>query len=321
MNLRHQAFALSALFLFCTQAGASKTNNSQPSQQSALAFHTLRYDGLKRSYYLHAPHNSTATRHWPVLLILHGGGKGDGHKLAQHTKYVDLAEQEGFIAVFPNGVNGQWNDGRDQTIQKTSNTNINDVGFISALIDHIIRKYRGDPSRVYVTGLSNGGMMTLRLGCELNSKLAAIAPVIANLPKKLIVKCKPDSTLPVLLMNGTKDPIVPWNGGYVHFFRKKMGQVVSTHKTIQFWVKHNQCNPVPKIRSLPDKDKTDGSTVQVSRYTHGKNGSEVILYKIVGGGHNFPGSNFSEVPLLTGKKNNDINGVKVIWNFLKQYSK
>jgi len=293
----------------------------QPSYAN-LTLETINFDDLERTFYLHLPTNHKFATKLPVVFVLHGGGKADGHEVAQRTGYNKLADREGFISVYPNGVDAQWNDGRGKTFRnEKDNTKVYDVGFISALIDHIIKDYKGDSSRIYVTGLSNGGMMTLRLGCELSSKLAAIAPVIANIPKNIVEKCNPDSPLPVLLMNGTDDPFVPWNGGKVTIFRQTRGEVVSTKDTIQFWVKHNRCNSVPNIKILTDRDTNDHSTVRVTTYTKEKNGCDVILYAIEGGGHNFPGSSTPDRPRLLGRKNNDIEGSEIIWEFFRQHLK
>ena len=122
-------------------------------------------------------------------------------------------------------------------------------------------------------------------------------------------------------MNGTDDPLVPYNGGYVHFFRKKMGEVVSTTETISFWVKHNRCDAVPNVEKLPDHDPGDHSTVTVTSYADPKNEHEVVLYTIVGGGHTLPGSDIPDRPRILGQKNNDIDGARVIWEFFKRHSR
>ncbi|MFA4945211.1 MAG: PHB depolymerase family esterase [Lentisphaeria bacterium] len=248
-----------------------------------LTRETFRFGGRERSCYRHLPPTYESAARLPVVLALHGGGKGDAAQMAAHTGFCELADREGFIAVFPNGVDGQWNDGRGRTYYKTDNTDVDDIGFISALIDRLVETHNGDPERIYVTGISNGGHMALRLGCEISSRLAAIAPVCASIPKNIYGNCTPAAPLPVLLMNGTDDPLVPWNGGSIRFFRKTMGEVVSTEQTVQFWVQHNHCDPAPVVRKLPDKDPGDGSTVRVSTYTGGNDGSEVILYAIEGG--------------------------------------
>jgi polyhydroxybutyrate depolymerase len=289
---------------------------------AGLSLQTLEFDGLERSYYLHLPTGRNAASRLPVVFVLHGGGRADGDEVADRTGYNRIADREGFIVVYPNGVDSQWNDGRGKTFRKAvDNTGIDDVAYISVLIDRMIRDYRGDASRIYVTGLSNGGMMTLRLGCEISVKLAAIAPVIANIPVNIIATCKPDAPLPVLLMNGTEDPLVPWGGGSVGIFGKAMGEVVSTADTVSFWTQHNHCNPVPKTELLADMDSKDGSSVQVSTYDNCLNNSAVILYTIAGGGHSFPGGNIPDRPLLLGRKNNDINAAEVIWDFFQAHKR
>lgn len=290
-------------------------------KQPQLLYQELNHNAQKRSYYLHLPPQSKSKNRLPVMLVLHGGGKADGDETAKHTGYNKLADQNNFIVAYPNGIGSQWNDGRGETYRNANNSKVDDVGFISALINKLIHTHNGDARRVYVTGISNGGMMTLRLGCELSTKLAAIAPIIANIPQNIISRCKPKSTLPVLLMNGTKDPIVPWNGGNVHFFRKNMGRVVSTAETIDFWVKHNRCHSKPNIRAVPDRVRRDGSTVTVTRYRNMNKSCDVVLYTIKGGGHAFPGSHTRELRLLTGRKNKDINGPAIVWNFFKRHSK
>lgn len=314
--------AFSMVALSITMASCTSTQLYQQPSHSNLTLETLSFDGRARTYYLYLPPKDKSAAKLAVVVVLHGGGKADGNEMAEMTGYNKLADREGFIAVYPNGVDAQWNDGRGKTFRKAEDiSKVNDIGFLSALIELLIRDYNGDPRRIYVTGLSNGGMMTLRLGCEIGSKLAAIAPVIANMPANIVGTCKPDSPLPVLLMNGTTDPLVPWDGGSVRFFRRAMGEVVSTAETVQFWVKHNQCNSTPDIVILPDNDRNDGSRVKVLTYKSNRNGADVILYAIEGGGHNFPGSNIPDRPRILGRKNNDINGPEVIWEFFKQHSK
>jgi len=296
--------------------------NAKQTAHDDLTFQAMTYNGLQRTYYLHLPPQHSPTVRLPLVLALHGGGRADGDELAKRTGYNQLADQEGFIAVYPNGIDAQWNDGRGKTARKPDRSiNIDDVGFLSTLIDHLIRDYNADPRRVYMTGLSNGGMMTLRMGCEAGSKLAAIAPVIANMPVKIANSCRPGFPLPLLLMNGTRDPMVPWQGGAVRFFRKEMGQVLSTEETIQFWKNHNQCRALPDVEILPDIDESDHSTVRVVSYRCPDNYADVVLYTIDGGGHNFPGSHTPDLPRLLGNKNNDINGPEVIWQFFMRYKK
>jgi polyhydroxybutyrate depolymerase len=233
----------------------------QPS--SKLPLHTLKVDGLERSFLVYVPPGYKGKEKLPLVIALHGGGKGDGEKAAKNYDFSALARRQRFITVYPNGIDAYWRDGRGYTHRGESGESVDDVAFISALIDHFVQNKGADPKRVYVTGISNGGMMTLRLGCEIAPKLAAIAPVIANTPKNIYGHCQPGASLPVLIMNGTEDPLMPWDGGHVHLFRKKMGEVVSTDETLRFWVSHNQCGPRAKTTRF--RTETE-ETNQRSRY-------------------------------------------------------
>jgi polyhydroxybutyrate depolymerase len=316
---------LVSIFILVTSFIIPVVGNSQDAARSKfnpskLQLQAINVNGAQRSYYIHLPTNHGLNKKLPLVLVLHGGGKGDGRRPARNLGFNRLSDANDFIVAYPNGIDAYWRDGRGYTHRGNSD-DIDDVKYISKLIDHLVKNNKADPKRVYVTGISNGGMMTLRLGSELSSKLAAIAPIAANIPKNIVNTSKPAYPLPVLLMNGTDDPLVPYNGGYVRFFRKKMGEVVSTKESISFWVKHNRCNAVPTITKLPDRNRSDHSRVVVTSYTKPNNRCEVVLYTIKGGGHTLPGSNTPNHPRILGWKNNDIDGAKVIWEFFAKHSR
>jgi len=209
--------------------------------------------------------------------------------------------------------------GRGKTYGGQSQENVDDVKFIKTLISKLMKTHKVNAKRVYVTGVSNGGLMTLRLGCDLSQKLSALAPVIANIPQKYIGQCKPKTVLPILLMNGTADPIVPYYGGEMKLFKKRMGRVVSTDRTIGFWRKHNHCHKTPTITHVPDVNKRDKSNVKVSTYKGCKHNATVKLYSIQGGGHTMPGKKGFNMPRIVGQKNRDIEGIRVIVDFLLKH--
>jgi polyhydroxybutyrate depolymerase len=284
-----------------------------------LTLHSFFHNGIERTYYIHLPQNFNVLDSLPLLLVLHGGGKGNGDDVAEHFGFNEVADREGFIAVYPNGIDSRWNDGRGITFNKKEGlTSIDDVGFLSALIDTMILNYKIDPGKIFITGVSNGGMMTFRLGCEISAKLTAIAPVIANIPKNIAGNCKPDKSLPILIMNGTDDPLVPWEGGHVKFLWREMGEVLSTENSVRFWVEHNKCFEKPLTETLPDIDDEDESRVKKITYKNKDTNVEVVLYVIEGGGHNIPGSNTPDVRFLLGNKNNDINAAAEIWKFFER---
>lgn len=314
-------YVVLVVLLLCASVGYAEKEKTPDNTSLGLQLQWIHVDGMERNYYIHFPPSYKSRIKLPLVLVLHGGGKGDGLTPAKYLGFTSLADSQGFVVAYPNGIDSYWRDGRGYTHRGESDTTVDDVGFISQLIDHLVREHHLDSKRVYVTGISNGGMMTLRLGCELSAKLAAIAPVVANIPKDIINSCRPEHPLPVLVMNGTDDPLVPYNGGYVHFYRKRMGEVVSTAETVSFWVKHNGCNSDPNTMNLPNRNRRDHSRVEVTTYTNPNNGCEVILYTIKGGGHTMPGSDMPDRPRVLGHKNKDIDGAKEIWEFFKRHTR
>jgi polyhydroxybutyrate depolymerase len=280
---------------------------------------TLQQGDITRSYTVHLPLNAIPTNPVPVLFILHGGDGGSPRMMSEGTGYNKISDRENFIAVYPSGVDGQWNDGRGKTFRRKDNSGIDDVDFIKLVIEKLSIEFPVDAKRVYIMGVSNGGMMAYRLAIELGDRIAAIASVIANLPANL-ASIKPVRPIPVLVMNGTKDPLIPWEGGPIRILGRKFGELLSTQETVDFWVKANGLDEKVKKEILPDSHERDGCMVEVASY--GKEGSNVpvLLYAINGGGHQLPGSKTYLRYILLGKKCMDINGSEEIWNFLKQHS-
>jgi len=306
--------AILLLALSIPAFGADQTGND-----TGLVRKTLTHGGRRRSYSLHLPGNAVPVRPLPVLFVLHGGDGAGAQVMASGSGYNEIADRENFIVVYPFGLQGQWNDGRGKSFRRRDNSSVDDVGFIGAVIDELFREFSIDRRRVYVMGVSNGGMMTLRLGIELGDRVAAIAAVVANLPDRL-ASARPVRPLPVLIMNGTRDPLVPWKGGAVRVFGKDYGDVLSTESTVAFWVKANGLNGPVEKNQLPDRVSTDGCRVEVSAYRSEGDRPPVILYAIQGGGHSFPGARTLLRYILLGNKCMDINGAQVIWDFCKDYS-
>jgi polyhydroxybutyrate depolymerase len=232
-----------------------------------------------------------------------------------------LADKEGFMVVYPDGIENHWNDGRAAVRYRTIREKIDDVGFISALIDYLVKERRVDKNRVYVTGISNGAMMSFRLACELTGKIAAIAPVAGNLPDDLAPHCSPARPIPVLMISGTADPLMPWGGGEAGSRRVKVGRVLSVAQTLKFWAAHNQCSPTPAITWESPRDPRDGTRVRKEVYGGGQEGAEVILYAIEGGGHSWPKGHQYLPEIFVGKTSQNLDANEVIWNFFKKQSR
>ena len=300
--------------------------NFSKSNISATNFtDSIIVDGLKRTWLIHVPLSFDITKSMPLLIALHGGG-GTGRNMVKLTMggFDKIADKKGFVVVYPDGIEKHWNDGRssEETTYRVHKENIDDAGFISALIDYLIKKMNIDPKRVYVTGMSNGAIMTYRLACELAEKIAAIAPVAGNIPQNLLSSCSPSRPVSVLAINNTNDPLMPFTGGDVTgpYGMKKLGKVLSAPESVKFWVNNNKCSINPAITYEPDKDPQDGTRIRKESYLNGKNGTEVILYVIEGGGHTWPGGYQYFGEGVIGKTSRDIDANEVIWDFFEKHS-
>jgi polyhydroxybutyrate depolymerase len=287
---------------------------------------SIIHDNLERTFHVRIPSLYDKAVKMPLVIALHGrGGNGESMVLVTRKGFDKLAERDGFIVAYPDGIELNWNDGRmdEESNDRAHRENIDDVGFISALIDYMIKEYNTDPNRVYVTGISNGAIMSYRLACELAYKITAIAPVDGNIPLQLSHECSPSGPVSVLAINNVNDPLVPFEGGeiYGHFHRVKLGKVLSVNESIGFWVNQNKCSTVPIVTEEPDRDPKDGTRVTRKKYISDNNGTEVILYSVDGGGHTWPGGVQYLPAWVIGKTSRDIDANEVIWDFFKKHSR
>jgi polyhydroxybutyrate depolymerase len=286
----------------------------------------LIHDGLKRRFMIYKPSVDNAFLRMPVVIALHGRGiNGKSMVILTRRGFEKLAAREKFIVVYPDGIGMSWNDGRtdEEANDRAFRNGIDDVGFISALIDYMTGHYNADPSRIFVTGISNGAIMSYRLACELSDKITAIAPVDGNIPLMLYQGCSPTDPVSVLAINNVDDPLVPFDGGeiYIRRGKVKLGKILSTEKSIEFWVSRNKCSVTPIVSEEPDRDPRDGTRVTRKYYGNGLKGTDVVLYEIKGGGHTWPGGIQYKPEAVIGRTSRDIDASEVIWSFFKNHSK
>ena len=279
---------------------------------------TLRHDGLERKYLLYSPpFKLTHSDVKPLVLVLHGGG-GTHRGMVRLTKsmFNQLADRDGFFVVYPQGIEKTWNEGRGDLISEAHRRRIDDVGFFRRLIEYLVSEYPIDTDRVFATGISNGGLMSFRLACSLPDKIRAIAPVTASIPSAILPLCRSESPVSLAVFNGTEDPLVPYYGGQITVFRQQRGEVLSTDETIKIWLEKNRCTSKPKVTVLPDLTE-DGTRVTKIEYNQCSAGSKVVLYRIEGGGHTWPGGRQYLPVRLIGRTSRDINACDEIWSFFR----
>lgn len=279
------------------------------SKEDGTVESSLSVGGKTRTFNFHLPpaHGADPAKKWPLVLVLHGSG-GDAVNAEEMTHFTAIAEAEGFVVVYPEGEDDQWNDRRG------GGSEADDVTFIRALIDDEIAKHAVDPRRVYVTGMSNGGMMSFRLACELSDKIAAASAVAGLMPKIGEGECRPTHPMPMAIIAGSEDPIVPYGGGEIVGDR---GEVLSADATRQKWADLARCAPIDQETTI---DPTDDET-KVFRTAHSRceGGAEVILFTVSGGGHTWPNGDQYLPKGFVGRVTKDIDASHELWQFFARH--
>lgn len=274
---------------------------------------SLMHGGRERSFILIVPASYTTGKSTPLVMSFHGG-YADAESQENLTKMSATADKETFILVYPEAVNKNWNDGRVDSVK-----DVDDVGFVRALVAELEKKLSLDPKRIYATGMSNGGFFTNRLGCEAPDLFAAIAPVAGGMAPDMLASCKPTQAIPALIINGTGDPIVPYDGGNVGQFIAK-GTTVPAPDVVSKWVAINKTTSTAQKTQLSDSSN-DGTTTTRETYANGTNGSEVIFLTVNNGGHTWPGGTQYASERRIGKTSRDFSANQVIWDFFKKHTR
>jgi polyhydroxybutyrate depolymerase len=267
-----------------------------------------------RTFLVHVPKNYDAKKPTPVVLVFHGAFT-NGAITVLFTGMNAKSDEAGFIAVYPNGTGAGdtflfWNAGMAR--MQAGKKQPDDVAFVGKLLDDLATVVNVDPKRVYATGISNGGMMCYRLATELSDRIAAIAPVSGTMA---IDKANPKRPVPVMHFHGLADKIVPY-AGIANSTTRRSFSFKSVDDTMKIWTKIDGCTGEPKVERLPDTAH-DGTMVTKTTWSGGKDGAEVILYAIDGGGHTWPGR--PRGLELLGKSTKNVNANDLIWDFFKRH--
>ena len=306
-------------------------------------------DDVERTFMVRLPKGYDSQQHYPVVILLHGMNQ-DADDMERLTRSDELADKDGIIAVYPFGLHGRWNvgvqlqerqsmpmsPGRHRRYgggypggggggypgggggypggggQQTPNRQpgdekrsapVDDIGFFNQMLDHMASNFSVDTSRIYAVGLSEGGFMSLRLGC------AAIAAVGVAMPKTMI--CLPSRPVPMMMINGTSDPVVPYGGGTEHNLSLS---ILSVEDSAKAWAKIDRCSEKPERSKLPPRAK-GGMETKIDTYNGCQQNAQVVLYSVKGAGNTWPGSEQYEAENTIGKTSQDINANEVNLEF------
>ncbi len=268
-------------------------------------------DGLERNIHVFIPPGYAAdSAPVPLLLALHGAG-GSGQGIASFSGFNELATEAGFIVVYPDGYNGAWNDARpDARVLR-----VDDVRFLSLTIDFLVERLNIDTDRIYAAGYSMGGMMAFRLGCQLRDKIAAVASVASTFPAYQLDSCLFAAPVPVLVVQGTEDSVIPVEGYRDQFGNRLM---MSADETMRYWSETNGCQTGVRLQFLPDADAEDGTRVRRESYDGCAASTELL--RVQGGGHTWPGHPI-ETTFELGVTSMDIDASAEVWRFFEAHTR
>jgi polyhydroxybutyrate depolymerase len=303
-------YALAAL----TAIGSATSATAEPL--------TLTHQGIERSAWLHQP-PATGDGPRPLIVALHGlsqsaenlrGGQG-----CCSLQFDAVADREGLLVLYPQAVDLRWSYGRPivSAMPSVGDVPVDDLGFIRALIDDLVTRKLADPARIYVTGVSRGGLMAYTLACALADRIAAVVPIISGMSDLQREDCRPTRPIPILVIAGTDDPIQWYDGALA-----ALGRLLSVPETMELWRVLHGCTR-QDARLLTHRERSDPTRLVRVDWLDCKSGAPVSLYRVQGGGHQVPSFTASsdETPGRFGRRNRDIETVEEIWTFVKMLSR
>jgi polyhydroxybutyrate depolymerase len=277
---------------------------------------TLLVEGAQRNYRIHLPPNLGGSG--PVVIALHGMlQSADG--MDSYLGLNLVADRENFTVVYPYGLGNAWKDGRNPALRMTFwSPPGDDVEFLSKLVQTLVEQQIADPGRIYLVGLSNGGYMTYRMACERSDLFAAFATLSATVPTTYRTSCKPSRAVPVLMINGTADMIVP-------FYGNSLPGVMSLYPvmyTAKLFAELDGCSNAAES-AVPSHGSGGATSVTLIYWSNCRDRSAVVLFRVNNGGHQSPSIGPGrETPMATrmlGMRNHDIDAAEEVWAFFRHY--
>lgn len=286
--------------------------------------YSVTYKGQARSYLVHAPPQAAGATPLPVVINFHGAG-GNAEVQRTYSRMDSAADRDGYIAVYPNGSGGlgnrflTWNAGACCGVAAAKRAD--DVGFVLAMLDDLARRLPVDGQRVYATGLSNGAMMAYRLAAEAPERIAAVAGVAGTMS---LERFAPAMAVPVMHIHSVDDHLALYGGGLgpALLYADTRAFHQSVEAMIGKWTVHNGCPAEPDVSApVRGTPRSPGEAHTAVRYTHApcRDGSEVVLWKLTGAGHVWPGGVPDYLPMLLGQGTRVIDANAELWRFFSRF--
>ncbi|MCL6524854.1 MAG: hypothetical protein K6T34_09355 [Thermoflavifilum sp.] len=283
---------------------------------SQLTTHRILVDGVVRTYLVYTPSQFKNSERLPVIIALHGGG-GTAERTVPFYQLNPLADKYGYIVVYPNAIHKAWNIPGTASRVRNMDTTIDDVHFMEVLIDTLSAEYKIDTQKIFFVGMSRGAMFSLYLAEVLNSRIAGVGVVCGSLSKQNAVKYHLQNPIPFIIINGTDDPLVPFNGGFGKWNRNNQtaaANFISTSELVQLLLQENHCESVKgNIYPIADLVRTDGCSATVTFYACKK--APIELITVQNGGHTWPGSTQYLPKMLVGRVCKDFSEAEKIVEF------
>jgi polyhydroxybutyrate depolymerase len=277
---------------------------------------TIVVEGRNRQYMIHLPPSYNNANRLPLIFAFHGGG-GTYKNTIKFYNLSTLADKNNFIIVYPNAVNKAWTMTGISSRVKNVDNGVDDVKFISVLLDSLIANYKVDSNRVFCSGISRGGMFSFYLAYKLSNRITAIAPVCGGISQTINNEYSFQHPMPVLMINGTDDPLVSYAGGTGKLNKRNAGnedaEMMPTEELVNKIIKLNHCNGIPVITNIPDVDESDGCQAIDNLYSC--NSVQVEFIKVVKGGHTWPGGSQYLPKFIVGRVCRDFSASEKIFDF------
>jgi polyhydroxybutyrate depolymerase len=271
-----------------------------------------RHQGIERTAELYRP-NPARAGPLPLVIALHGIGQ-NLKSLRGWLPLEPAADRDGFVLAYPVAIDLRWSYGRPviRPMPAVGGEPVDDIGFLRLLIDDLVTKKIADPARIYVTGMSRGGLMAYTVACALADRVAATAPLITGMTEYQRDDCKPARVTPMLVIAGTRDPSEPFNG-----VNWPMGRLLSVRETMNYWRTLRGCER-REAAPLAHRQDSDPTRVLVVTWVACKDAAPLKLYRVNGGGHRLPSLDDTPEPSSKyGLRNRDFDTAETVWAFFK----